>query len=99
MFTNCALIGGSVHMRVTSLHGRRVATCHIPEKSGLPSAARGEGAARSGFPFANRGVPGVGWFSHWPYTTPEENNRKTAARQMRMTVILFSLARKRSVRL
>src|SRR6266705_3532317 len=38
--------------------------CQIPDKSGLPSAVRGAGAARFGLPFALRGMPGVGYFSH-----------------------------------
>src|SRR5881396_788412 len=38
--------------------------CQIPDKSGLPSAVRGAGAARLGLPSALRGVPGVGYFSH-----------------------------------
>src|SRR5213078_367143 len=38
--------------------------CQIPDKSGLPSAVRGAGAARFGLPFGVRGMPGVGYFSH-----------------------------------
>src|SRR5437879_12649015 len=38
--------------------------CHMPERSGLPSAVRGAGAVRFGLPSAVRGMPGVGWFSH-----------------------------------
>src|SRR5881409_2149348 len=38
--------------------------CQIPDKSGLPSAVRGAGAARFGLPSALRGMPGVGYFSH-----------------------------------
>src|SRR5580704_2873754 len=37
---------------------------HTPERSGLPSAVRGTGAARLGLPAAVRGMPGVGRFSH-----------------------------------
>src|ERR1700681_2358010 len=37
---------------------------HRPERSGLPSGARGAGATRFGLPSAVRGVPGVGWFNH-----------------------------------
>jgi len=33
---------------------------HIPEKSSLPSAAFGAGAARFGLPSDSRGMPGVG---------------------------------------
>src|SRR2546425_7156872 len=35
-----------------------------PERSGWPSAPRGPGAARSGFPSDVRGIFGVGWLSH-----------------------------------
>src|SRR5438132_14411445 len=38
--------------------------CHIPDRSGLPSAVRGAGAARFGLPSAVRGMPGVGCFNH-----------------------------------
>ena len=37
---------------------------HTPERSGLPSAARGAFAARSTLPFGSRGTPGSGWFNH-----------------------------------
>ena len=37
---------------------------HRPERSGLPSGARGAGAARFGLPSGVRGIPGVGWFNH-----------------------------------
>jgi hypothetical protein len=33
---------------------------HSPEKSGLPPAVRGAGAARFGLPSGVRGIPGVG---------------------------------------
>jgi hypothetical protein len=36
-----------------------------PEKSGLPSAIRGEGADMFTLPSAFRGTPGVGYFTHW----------------------------------
>ena len=35
-------------------------TCHIPERSGLPSEIRGAGAVRFGVPSGRRGTPGVG---------------------------------------
>src|SRR6187549_1322595 len=45
-----------------------VLTCdvlvHRPERSGLPSGARGAGAVRFGLPSAARGIPAVGWFNH-----------------------------------
>src|SRR4030095_1755228 len=36
-----------------------------PERSGLPSAARGVGAVRSVLPSGGRGRAAVGWFNHW----------------------------------
>src|SRR4030095_17082805 len=36
-----------------------------PERSGLPSAARGVEAVRSGLPSGVRGSAAVGWFNHW----------------------------------
>src|SRR5437762_3525291 len=38
--------------------------CHIPDRSGLPSAVRGAGAVRFGLPSAVRGMPGVGYVNH-----------------------------------
>src|SRR5256885_16819833 len=38
---------------------------HRPERSGLPSGARGAGAARFGLPSGVRGIPGVGGFNHY----------------------------------
>src|SRR3954451_11340371 len=37
----------------------------MPEKSGLPSGARGVRAVRLGFPSAVFGTPAVGYFNHW----------------------------------
>src|SRR5437867_12156305 len=37
-----------------------------PERSGLPSTVRGTGAVKLGLPSGVRGIPGVGWFNHWP---------------------------------
>src|SRR5207247_8382468 len=36
----------------------------MPDKSGLPSAARGVGAVRSGFPSGPFGTPGIGYSGH-----------------------------------
>jgi hypothetical protein len=36
----------------------------MPEKSALPSAVRGVGAVRFGFPSGVRGTPGVGYDDH-----------------------------------
>src|SRR5260221_10281658 len=44
----------------------------MPEKSGLPSAVRGVGADRLGFPFAVLGTPAVGYFSHWATTGADQ---------------------------
>ena len=38
--------------------------CQIPDRSGLPSAARGGRAERFGLPSADRGIPGVGYPCH-----------------------------------
>src|SRR4051794_8749497 len=40
------------------------ARIQTPEKSTLPSAVRGAGASRFGFPSASRGIPGVGYSGH-----------------------------------
>src|SRR4249919_1689928 len=40
------------------------ARVQIPEKSTLPSAVRGAGASRFGFPSAVRGTPAVGYDGH-----------------------------------
>ena len=40
------------------------ARIQMPEKSTLPSAVRGAGASRFGFPSAVRGTPGVGYDGH-----------------------------------
>src|SRR4029453_10613599 len=47
-------------------HGSALAgaVIHIPEKSGLPSAALGAGADRLGLPSAARGMPEVRCFTH-----------------------------------
>ncbi len=52
--------------------------CQIPERSGLPFAARGAGAERFGFPFAVRGVPGTGYLIHWPYAADVPRDSVTA---------------------
>src|SRR5262245_52393026 len=41
-----------------------VPVSQMPEKSGLPSGARGAGAAKLGAPVAVFGTPAVGYFSH-----------------------------------
>jgi hypothetical protein len=51
----------------------------IPEKSGLPSAVRGVGADRLGFPFALRGTPAVGYFNHWAATVADQVRAQATA--------------------
>src|SRR4051812_9030578 len=46
-------------------HGIRSSVNHMPEKSGFPSAMRGVGAPRFGFPLGSLGTPAVGYLSHW----------------------------------
>src|SRR6185369_2323754 len=54
---------------------------HRPEKSGLPSGARGAGAARLAFPSAVRGMFFVGYRSHWATTLDELRMTATTARK------------------
>src|SRR5579863_7698726 len=51
-----------------------VVSDHNPERSGLPEAARGVFAAKSGLPSAPRGRPGVWVGGHWA-------NRQVALRR------------------
>src|SRR6188474_2604364 len=44
----------------------------IPVKSGLPSGVRGAGAEGLNLPLAVRGIPAVGYFSHWANTVVHE---------------------------
>src|SRR5262245_644477 len=53
----------------------------MPEKSGLPSAALGVGAFKSGAPAGVRGTPEVGYFSHcadrsWPLAKTTARTRQ-----------------------
>src|SRR6516162_9773421 len=41
------------------------AFCQMPDRSGLPSAVRGGGAVRSGFPSAFFGILAAGYGGHW----------------------------------
>src|SRR5712691_3613137 len=45
--------------------GRLCSISQVPERSGLPSAARGAGAERLGWPLGVLGTLGVGYFNHW----------------------------------
>src|SRR5262249_24325714 len=47
-------------LRLCATLNRGLVAIQMPDKSGLPLAARGRGAVRFGFPFAVRGSPGVG---------------------------------------
>src|SRR5439155_6807162 len=80
IFLNCALIGRSVQMSVTSLHGSRCAACHIPERSGLPSPVRGAVADRLGLPSARRGTPAVGYVTHCAPATGDGERTNAAIR-------------------
>src|SRR5262245_38689187 len=73
MLPNCWLIGRSVHTRRIPSHGRSLATCQIPERLGFPSAVRGAGASRFGWPFSSRGIPGVGYFTHCAFSIEDES--------------------------
>src|SRR5689334_14858462 len=57
-----------------------------PERSGLPSEALGAGAVRFGLPSGVRGMPGVGWSSHWAVTSPAG---KSTAAQIRIGIRLM----------
>src|SRR6266850_8257476 len=59
--------------------GRPSPVSHIPEKSGLPSAVRGVGAVRLGFPSGVRGTPAVGYFNHWAERSDETQTNKPRA--------------------
>src|ERR1051325_4276206 len=49
---------------IALLQGMRLPACQMPERSGLPSASRGAGAVRFGFPSFVRGIPSVGHLNH-----------------------------------
>ena len=49
--------------------------CQSPERSGLPSGARGAGADRFGLPSGVRGIPAVGWFNHWAASGSAQRDR------------------------
>src|SRR6185369_5116889 len=51
----------------------------IPERSGLPSAVRGAGAFRFGFPSAVFGTPGVGCSGHCAHSVTALANTITKA--------------------
>ena len=53
---------------------------HTPDRSGLPSGARGAGALRFGLPSAVRGMPGVLRSSHWASAGIVPTTRTSAAR-------------------
>src|SRR5271167_3149396 len=61
---------------------------HVPEKSGLPSAVRGVGAVRSGFPSGVFGTP-VGYDGHCAKTaTPPATKRLATATEL-IEVLIF----------
>src|SRR4029434_164049 len=61
MFTIC---GGRLTVPCSTLSACRRGA-QIPERSGLPSAARGAGAARFGVPSGRGGTPAVGYLIHF----------------------------------
>src|SRR5262245_51695228 len=71
-FWSCAAHGRNGRFRVSGL----VVIIHTPEKSGLPSEARGAGAVRFGFPSAPLGMP-WGYSGHW--ADSEEDNAARVA--------------------
>jgi hypothetical protein len=54
----------------------------MPEKSTLPSAVRGAGAVRLGWPSASRGTSGVVYFGHCA-----ETDADTAANNAKKTIL------------
>jgi hypothetical protein len=63
----CGCLGLGASLGLDKLPDRGILgspVIQIPEKSGLPSAIRGEGADMSTLPSAFRGTPAVGYFSH-----------------------------------
>src|ERR1700689_2179088 len=52
-----------------------------PDRSGLPSGARGVGAVRFGLPSGVRGVPGVGKFTHLHSRSAGEERDETTTLQ------------------
>src|SRR4051794_24323419 len=51
----------------------------MPDKSGLPSGARGVRAVRLGFPSAVFGTPAVGYFNHWAPVVTDQVRAEAAA--------------------
>ncbi len=65
---------------------------HRPERSGLPSGARGAGAARFGLPSGVRGIPGVGCVNHWAATGVANASIATAIREAFIRTSFVTLA-------
>src|SRR5215472_12593531 len=61
----------------------------IPDKSGLPSAARGAGAFRFGLPSDVRGVPGSGMDSHCAAALSAIAHTKNANPSMRLPFVII----------
>src|SRR4029450_4390126 len=62
-----------------------VCSCiHTPDRSGLPSAVRGVGAARLGLPSDVRGVPGGTKFNHCASALVPRNANSTINEQCRI---------------
>src|SRR6187431_2709550 len=61
--------------------------CQMPDKSTLPSAVRGAGPARSGFP-SFRGTSGVGYDGHWAANDAENASATAAATAVREYTVM-----------
>src|SRR5689334_10988021 len=57
----------------------KLSVSQMPDKSGLPSGARGAGAERFGFPSAVLGRPAVGYFRYWAATAADQLSAEVAA--------------------
>src|SRR5580658_5352502 len=62
---------------------------HIPDRSGFPSAVRGAGAARLGFPSAVCGTLGVAYPSHWAESTAGVTAKMITAAQPILIVLII----------
>src|SRR5436305_12290764 len=54
----------TMSLEAAGRHARLSSGFQMPDKSGLPSAARGAGAPRSTAPVFVRGTPAVGYLTH-----------------------------------
>src|SRR5665213_3809845 len=77
-----------IHMSVhpSGGQGRLCKTSQMPERSGLPSRVRRAGAERFGLPSGVRGIPAVGYCTHWAC----EFTAAMAAAAIKPAMILFT---------